>query len=244
MFVKICGTTNRADAELAVELGADAVGFIFAPSKRRVTVDQAAAMARFLPDGVERVGVFTDSDTEEIARTVRAVGLSAVQMHWAYDGDRVAALQDALGTGVRLWQVVGVAINPDDEEAAGRTFTRLLRAAMLDSRLAVVLLDAVKDGTSGGLGEAFSWWRVQSTLKAARVSATHTEQTAGVRLPRVVLAGGLKAENLRDAIAAIRPSGVDVVSGVEAQPGIKSCDKMTAFMKAAREAEENFPPLR
>lgn len=244
MFVKICGTTNLVDAELAVQLGAAAVGFIFAPSKRRVTVEQAASVVGFLPHSVERVGVFTVANADEIARTVRAVGLSAVQMHWAYDAGRIAALREALGAGVKLWQVVGVEVNPANREDAERVFIRLLRAAMLDARLAVVLLDTVKDGASGGLGETFSWWRVQSTLKLARMAAAHAEEERREPLPGVMLAGGLKAENLRDAIAAIRPSGVDVVSGVEARPGIKSEDRMRAFMNAAREAEASFPPLR
>ena len=244
MFVKICGTTNLVDAELAVELGAGAVGFIFAPSKRRVTVEEAAAMTRFLPLNVERVGVFTEMDIGEIARTVRAAGLGAVQMHWAYDADRIAALREALGAAVKLWQVVGVEVEPADEEAAARVFVRHLRAAMLDARLSVVLLDTVKGGASGGMGKAFSWWGVQSTLKAARMAARQDEETRGEVLPRIVLAGGLTAENVREAMAAIRPSGVDVVSGVEARPGVKSEERMRAFLEAAREAEASFPPLR
>ena len=244
MFVKVCGTTNLLDAELAVELGANAVGFIFAPSKRRVTVEEAAAITHFLPTDVERVGVFTEANVERIAHAVRTAGLSAVQMHWAYDAGRVLALREALGTEVKLWQVVGVEATPPDEEPAGRDFFCLARAAMLDERLSVVLLDTVKDGASGGTGESFSWWGVQSTLRAARMAAAQAEEARGVVLPRIVLAGGLKAENLREAVAAIRPSGVDVVSGVEARPGMKSEDRLRAFLEAAREAEESFPPLR
>ena len=78
MFVKICGTTNLADAQLAVELGADALGFIFAPSKRQVVATQVAAMTPQLPERILRVGVFTEPDAPEIMRIVEAADLDAV----------------------------------------------------------------------------------------------------------------------------------------------------------------------
>ncbi len=244
MFVKICGTTNLPDAELAVELGADALGFIFAPSKRHVTLEEAASITRFLPSHVERVGVFGAPEAEEIARTVRDAHLHAAQMHWRYDATAVGAVRAAVGDRIRLWQVVGFEVDPRDQEEAERDFTQRLRAAMLDGRLSVVLLDAVKGGASGGLGETFSWGRAGAILNSARMAAAQAEQARGVALPRIMLAGGLNAENVQEAVAAIRPSGVDVVSGVEARPGVKSQDRMRSFTEAARAAEESFPPLR
>jgi|SRR5579875_1525926 len=243
MFIKICGTTNLVDAELAIELGADALGFIFAPSKRHMTAEQVGEITRHLPGSIERVGVFTDSDANTIETTVQKAGLTAVQMHWTYAPDRIMALRERLGPGIRLWQVVGFEVDPVDEEAAMRRFTGLLRAAVLDARLAVVLLDTVKGGASGGLGQPFSWWRAGSILKSARLAAQHAAQTRGLSLPLIALAGGLDANNLREAVAAIRPWAVDVVSGVEARPGVKSPDRLRAFIAAAQAAAEVFPPL-
>ncbi len=236
MFVKICGTTNLPDAELAVELGADALGFIFAPSKRRVTVEQTAEITHFLPSYVERVGVFNAPDVEAIAHAVHGAHLNAVQMHWAYDPGVVGAVRNAVGEDVRLWQVVGFDASPADQEQTERAFTETLRGAMLDPRLSVVLLDTVKDDASGGLGEAFSWARAAAILKLARAEAEQAGEASGEVMPRVMLAGGLRAANLSEAVAAIRPSGVDVVSGVEASPGKKSPDRLRAFFKAARNA--------
>src|SRR5450631_152443 len=85
MWVKICGNTNLEDAALAAELGADAVGFVFAESKRQVTAAQVAAITPHLPEGVERVGVFYSRDVEEIAATVAEAGLTAVQLHGGLD---------------------------------------------------------------------------------------------------------------------------------------------------------------
>jgi phosphoribosylanthranilate isomerase len=85
MWVKICGNTNLKDAALAAELGADAVGFVFAASKRQVTAAQVAAITACLPAVVERVGVFDSQDAEVIATTAYAAGLTAVQLHGGFD---------------------------------------------------------------------------------------------------------------------------------------------------------------
>lgn len=243
MFVKICGTTSAEDARLSVEAGADALGFIFAPSKRRVTVQQVAAITRELPPGVERVGVFTEPDAEAIGEAVRAAGLTAVQMHWSYSRDVVAELRSELGIAVQLWQVVGFQTEPEDTQAAELAFVQQLRASLLDPAVDLVLLDSIRGSQSGGLGEAFAWERaaglVQQELLAAERRMAGTAQTA----PRIMLAGGLTAENVRDAIAALGPMGVDVVSGVEERRGKKDPERVRAFVRAAREAFGD-PPRR
>ncbi len=81
MWIKICANTNLDDAKLAAELGADAVGFVFAPSVRRVTAAEVSRITPHLPDSVERVGVFASHTAEEIAQTVKEAGLDAVQLH-------------------------------------------------------------------------------------------------------------------------------------------------------------------
>src|SRR5258708_30244541 len=81
MWIKICANTNLEDALLAAELGADALGFVFAPSKRQVTADQVARITPYLPQNIERVGVFYTQSADEIAGIATETGLTAVQLH-------------------------------------------------------------------------------------------------------------------------------------------------------------------
>ncbi len=236
MFVKICGTTNLADAELAVELGADALGFIFAPSKRRVTVEQAAAITARLPARVEKVGVFTEPDARVILDTVLQAGLSAVQLHMPYDPELVERLWVTLGLDVRLWQVVGIEMTPGPEDVLTERWRAAARWPFADPRLAVVLLDAVKNGSSGGLGQAFPWKLAADAFLVQRATVQAVAKRSGLKIPEIVVAGGLLPENVSEAMATLKPWGVDVVSGVEASPGRKSPDRLRAFFEAVRGA--------
>ena len=252
MFIKICGTTTLADAQLAVAESADALGFIFAPSKRQVTAEQAARMTAALPRGIEKVGVFATSDIAEILRTVRAAGLTALQLHQPYDPTFVQQLDDRLEHQVKLWQVVGVEAplakngeanddydkndnngNPGNTgDAMEHRLLATLHAVAGDARLSVLLLDTVHAGASGGLGIAFSWNRVRSPLQQVM---HHAQATRAADKPlRLILAGGLRPENVAEAIQTLAPWGVDVVSGVEQSPGRKSPARLQAFVRAAR----------
>ena len=243
LWVKICGTTSVADALLAIEHGADALGFIFAPSKRRVSPAQAKAIAAHLPSGVERVGVFTSADVARIAAIVTSVGLTAVQLHLPHDPALTAKLNRRLGPEVRLLQVIGIraddALNPTlaSDPSAGQNAARL-SAAFADPSLWAILLDSEKDGRSGGLGAAFSWNAIQPVLRQvlAEIPApTPAEElpSSTRQPPRLLLAGGLHAGNVNEAIHALGPWGVDCVSGVEAEPGHKDPVRLAAFLKAA-----------
>ena len=246
MYIKICGTTNLEDAELAVRAGADALGFIFAPSKRRVTVAGAAAITAYLPGGLERVGVFTDASFHEIAHAVQAAGLTAVQLHRGYDQTLIERLNAAFGSALQLWQVVSYEIdaqelnaqgmNAQDASGAEHGFVQTLGSTLRDQHLAVVLLDTAKSGATGGLGESFPWRRVAGLLQSARSEARDIAESSDDvdLLPRLVVAGGLTAENVAEAIQTLKPWGVDCVSGVEAEPGRKDRDRLSAFITAAR----------
>src|ERR1700736_1334086 len=83
LWVKICANTSLADAQLAVDAGADAVGFVFAPSPRKVTLEQVAAIAPHLPAELEKVGIFVDADFDAIAEAIEKCGLTGVQLHSA-----------------------------------------------------------------------------------------------------------------------------------------------------------------
>src|ERR1700722_10861190 len=116
MFIKICANTNLEDARLAAELGVDAVGFVFAASKRRVTPEQVAEITRELPAELAKVGVFTSTDAAEIVRTARVAGLTAVQLHSRFDPKLVDAIDAGSGSALHVVQVVDVQVGMDLEE--------------------------------------------------------------------------------------------------------------------------------
>jgi phosphoribosylanthranilate isomerase len=203
--VKICGLTRVHDAALAVELGADAVGFILWPkSPRFVTTLAATAIARELPPFVTRVGVFVNASPEEVRAAVGAIGLDVAQLH----GDERA--EDYALAATRVMKVVTLESEADVE-----------RALALPAHV-TPLVDAVDREKRGGTGTRANW--------ALAAHVAHGRRT--------VLAGGLSAENVGEAISLVRPWGIDVSSGVEAAPGIKDAGKLRALFAAVREKQE------
>jgi phosphoribosylanthranilate isomerase len=235
MYIKICANTNLADAQLAAELGADAVGFVFAPSKRQVTAEQVAAITPHLPGSVAAVGVFATQDAREIVAAVWAAGLTGVQLHHTPNPVLVEDLSREFAGRVRLIQVVAYRI---DAEADAR-FETELRSAMAMTAISAVLVDAARGGVSGGLGAAFDWGAAATILR--RVSASMEGE--GRELPKLIVAGGLRAENVGEAIRALQPWGVDVASGVESEPGKKDPERLRAFLAAARGVPPPPPPV-
>jgi phosphoribosylanthranilate isomerase len=224
MWVKICGTTNLEDAQLAAEAGADAIGFVFAESKRRVMPIQVAPMTLQLPTGIEKVGVFHGGIAGDIVEGARAARLTAVQIHSAYDAGTVSTLRRELGLECKLLQVVTCSVENLDEIGLRSELSR----GLADPALWGILLDASRGGVSGGTGQSFDWGQV-----AAILDAVWPERGSGAG-PKLILAGGLRPENVREAIAALRPDGVDVVSGVERTPGAKDPDRVREFVARAR----------
>ncbi len=224
MWVKICGTTNLADAQLAIASGADAVGFVFAPSKRQVQPAQVTEITSRLPETIEKVGVFVASDAHSIADTACLCGLTAVQLHRAYEADFVSALRALLSSETKLIQVIQCSVEEFHEPA----LRQQLEAAIHDENLWGILLDASTKGSSGGTGTSFDWKR------AATVLAKEWPQRTSGQGPKLILAGGLRPENVREAIAILRPFGVDAVSGIEAAPGIKDAERVHGFVHSAR----------
>jgi phosphoribosylanthranilate isomerase len=225
MWVKICGNTSLEDAEHAIRAGADAVGFVFAAeSKRRVTVEQVANITAHLPPTAEKVGVFVEQSVAEIADIVLAAGLTGVQMH-APNLERAAhdaaLLREKLGDRRQRLRVVRVlhfsaaALDDFAENVAQLGRNHTIDAVLIDSRTA----DAV-----GGTGIAYDWRAVQKSLRRI---APH---------PRLIVAGGLTPENVRQAIQTLAPWGVDVASGVEVAAGKKDPLKVERFILTARQA--------
>lgn len=230
MFIKICANTNLADAQLAAELGADAVGFVFAPSRRRMMADQVAAITPHLPGSVLTVGVFATTDADEIIQTVRTAGLQAAQLHHDSNPELIARLNDAFEGHVRLIQTV--AFNVHSGENAG--FSATLARTLATPGLYAVLVDAARRGLTGGLGMAFDW---QHAAQEIRLAFNTAAAATGAELPPLIIAGGLHSRNVAAAIDVLEPWGVDVASGVEAEPGRKDPTRLRFFIDAARNAQ-------
>jgi phosphoribosylanthranilate isomerase len=214
LWIKICGTTSLADAHLAVDAGADAIGFVFAPSPRRVTPDQVAAIIPRLPQSVEKIGVFSQTAFDEIFAAVFTAGLTGVQLHFDAPLDLTAQLREQFGGDFRILRVVRFAA--ESPTAA---------PALLDDPNAdAVLVDSCSKTGSGGTGIAYDW----------NLAAETIFQTSAAR--KFIAAGGLTPANVADAIARLHPWGVDVASGVESAPGRKDPAKVRAFIAAARAA--------
>jgi phosphoribosylanthranilate isomerase len=219
LWIKICGNTSPGDAQLAAEAGADAVGFVFAPSPRQVTAAEAAAIVRRLSPQIEKIGVFVDAPLEEIYATVRVSGLTGVQLHFDAPAELAAKLRQRLGPSLRILRVVH--FQAGAAEKAAKQITELSRDPHADA----VLVDSRTAKAVGGTGVAFDW--------AAAATALGRNVDAQLRL---VAAGGLNPANVAAAIAALKPWGVDAVSGVEAAPGRKDAEKVRAFVARARAA--------
>ncbi len=221
MWIKICANTNLDDAQLAAELGADAVGFVFAPSPRQVTAAEVARITPHLPEGVECVGVFPALEAQQIAGIAQECGLTAVQLHGGVNLELLRQLDEIFNGQVKLIQTVHWQV--DAEASSATVVAEQLRQIDADGLAARVLIDT-KVGSSnlGGTGVTFDWDAARATL---------AEAGTGLKL---IVAGGLRAENVADAIRRLKPWGVDVASGVEQSPGRKSPEKLAAFIRAAR----------
>jgi phosphoribosylanthranilate isomerase len=220
MWIKICANTNLDDAQLAAGLGADAIGFVFSRSTRRVTPAEVARITPHLPVSVERIGVFPALDAHEIANAAREAGLTAVQLHGGVSLTLIRQLHEIFNGEISLIQTVHWNIDAGDNNAA--VVAQHLREIAADGLVDRVLLDSKTSTASGGTGITFDW-------NAAR--AALAEAATGLKL---IVAGGLRPENVAEAIARLNPWGVDVASGVEQSPGRKSPEKLSAFFRAAR----------
>ena len=200
--VKICGITCLDDALVAVEAGADALGFMFyPPSPRSIRPDEVRRIVEQLPPFVARVGVFVNADEQHIRLIVREAGIDTVQLH----GKEPVELCRSLAPlpVMKAFRMEG--------PGALNALTPYTGCAWL--------LDSYVAGVFGGTGQTFNW---DLACEAVR------------RGGKVVLAGGLTADNVARAVAAVSPYGVDVSSGVETSPGKKDPDKVRAFVRAAK----------
>ena len=217
-WVKICGTTNLEDARVAAAAGADAIGFVFAESPRQVQPEAVAQIVRQLPPQVEKVGVFVHHPAPQIREIVEQAGLTALQLHG--DQEDLAQAEELLpwADERRLRIIVAVSML----ETAGIGIERPRPGA---HHRAAMLLDSITPSLRGGSGVTWDWEQFAPFVEAIRGSVD------------VIVAGGLKPENVQEAIRVLHPWGVDVVSGVEREPGKKDHEKVKAFVRAVREVQ-------
>lgn len=209
-FIKICGLTSRAAVDAAAAAGATHAGFNFFPkSPRALAHDKARGLVVGCPPELTRVALVVDAEDDLIDAAIAAIGAQAVQLHGGESPERVAALKAR--TRLPIIKAIPVAATGDAAAAS-----RYVAADM-------ILFDAkAPAGASrpGGNGAVFDW----SLLSGFRIKQPW------------LLSGGLDAGNVAAAIAATRPPGVDVASGVESAPGVKDTAKIAAFAAAARAA--------
>jgi phosphoribosylanthranilate isomerase len=206
MRVKICGITNLEDALLAVEAGADALGFNFyRRSPRFITPVDARRIIERLPISILTVGIFVNEESPEtVTRIADEACVGAVQLH----GDETQEFCRALGDErFRIKALrVGAGFRPE---------------RVADYEVEAILLDAFDAQQHGGTGRNFDW-------RLAR--------QARELVPKLFLAGGLSPDNISEAIAAVEPYGVDACSGLESAPGRKDAARVRDFIARARRA--------
>jgi phosphoribosylanthranilate isomerase len=206
--VKFCGMTRPQDAALAAEIGASYVGVVFADGPRRVTPDQARIILDAAGTQVKRVGVFGTNAPDTVARAAEEVRLDVVQLHSDPTMDDLKAIRKKFAGEV--WAAIRIAGSHIPRETE----------PLFDTADAVVL-DARSEHRLGGTGVALPWADLEVELARDRGSAA------------VVLAGGLKPDNVASAIRTLAPDVVDVSSGVERSPGVKDPWLMREFYAAA-----------
>jgi phosphoribosylanthranilate isomerase len=223
--VKICGVTSPADARLACEAGADAIGINFYSSSPRYCAPEVARqIAASIPPGVRRVGVFVNASADEIRKLAAEVPLDLVQLH----GDEPPEFARSLRP---LPFIKAFGVESDLQPVA----TYLAECHRGNAMPRMLLVDAVRKGPPGGAeqfggtGQTIDW----ELLREQR------PLLGGVPL---VLAGGLKPDNVALAIATVRPWAVDVASGVESAPGKKAAELVRQFVAAAKLALSTKPP--
>jgi phosphoribosylanthranilate isomerase len=215
--VKYCGLVRPQDVDAAVAIGADAIGFVFYPrSPRLLDPDTAAALRRRLPSWVTAVGLFVNERPEVIGPLARRVGLDVVQLHGDETADQARALQVTWWKAIRIG-AAATAATPGGEESTG-VFIRRSLDAFADAEFC--LLDSLSPGY-GGSGQTFDWTLVPKDAS-----------------PRLIMSGGLDADNVGAAVARVRPFGVDTSSGIQAEdPRRKDVGRMEQFMEAVRRAD-------
>ncbi len=207
MWIKICGITTVESALACVEAGADAIGFVFATGKRKISVEAAGRIITSLPTGLEKVGVFVDKPQEEVAEIEKSIGLDLLQFH-GQESPYYCSLFP--GKAIKSFRV-----------SSARDFQSI---EAYRGTIRACLLDSFRYGQAGGTGKTWNW---------ELFSPAGTLGLSGIPY---ILAGGITAQNVSSALQNIKPYGVDTSSGVESG-GQKDRTLIREFVRTVRRWE-------
>ena len=215
--IKIEGLRDPTTALRVAQMGADAIGLVFAESPRRVAPAEGRAIVDNLPPWVSVVGVFVNADPASINRLVEHTHIHYAQLHGDEPPEYVGEIAVPCIKAFRV-----------RDEGWLREVYEWIDGVRKGSNLAAVLLDAYNPDVRGGTGERFNWELVADARAAGALGG----------LDPIILAGGLDAACVGRAIDLVKPWAVDVASGVESSPGVKDLRKVEDFIRATREGDE------
>src|SRR5882724_13470607 len=213
LIVKICGLSTRETLDVALDSGADMVGFVFfSPSPRHLSLATARDLGKLAKGRASKVALTVDADDATLGNIVETLQPDILQLHGS---ETIARLRDIKQQfGVPVMKVLAVETAADLAPLAG--YASVADRILFDAR-------APKGATRpGGLGAVFDW---------------HLLENLDLKLPFMV-SGGLNADNVAEAVRVTRAGGVDVSSGVERSPGVKDVEMIRAFIRAARASQE------
>jgi phosphoribosylanthranilate isomerase len=216
MWIKVCGIRDEETASEVVACAQDAIGLNFyEASPRCVSVDVAAQIVAGLPKTVEAVGLFVNHKVEVVATTCEQTGIGTVQLHGDESPEMLAALHER---SPKLEIIRGLRVG---EDGLAEVDAYLAACEWLGVPLRACLIDARVAGVYGGSGARAPWELL-------------CDWNADEHRPPLILAGGLDADNVAEAIQQVRPWGVDVASGVESESGVKDKTLVERFVQSAR----------
>lgn len=214
--VKICGLTRKEDIKYVNELLPDYVGFVFAKSKRQVSLDKAKELINLLDKNIQTVGVFQDENIEKVKNTAAYLKLDIIQLHGSEDKEYAKRLYPS-----KVWKCLSIDVVESLDNNNLLQDRIKVNQEKLDRlseyKIEALLVDSSVKGTKGGTGVSFNW-DILNEL---------------VLNKKLILAGGLNCDNIEKAIEKLEPYAVDVSSGVE-ENGIKNYNKMKSFIKKVR----------
>lgn len=217
LLVKICGLSTPEALDVALDAGADMVGFVFfPPSPRNVSFDTAHALVTRVKDRAKKVALSVDADDELLTSIVRALSPDFLQLHGKESPERVSAVKARFNLPI----IKALAIEAKSDFAQVKNYASVGDWILFDAK-------APADATRpGGLGKPFDWALLSGAIPGVPV----------------ILSGGLNVENVEEALRITRVPAVDVSSGVESSPGKKDRKKILEFIHAARQAHHRLPP--
>jgi len=216
LIVKICGLSTRETLDVALQAGADMVGFVFFPaSPRHLSLETARDLGKQASGRASKVALTVDADDATLANIVEALQPDILQLHGKETVARLRDIKQAFG--LQVMKAIAVETSADLAQLPG--YAAVADRMLFDAR-------APKQATRpGGLGAVFDW---------------HVLENLDLKLPFMV-SGGLHAGNVAEAVRVTRAGGVDVSSGVERTPGVKDPEMIRSFIRAARTAEQEAP---